>query len=365
MRILQVISSIATGGAERMLANLAHHLCDAGHTVGVVSMRDPDGVSVEKDLRANGVEVYLLGKKPGLDLRMIPRFAGAVRSFRPELIHTHMPVLKYVLPALALARRRPIVHTLHNVAEHEAARPDRAIQQIAFRTCVVPVAIGNAVANSIRRVYHLSPRRTIPNGIPVADYAPPPGAREEIRTSLGIPPEAPAFVAVGRLMQQKNHAHMIDAMASGRVREVGAHLLLAGDGALRGELELQARALHVDDCVHFLGKRDDVPAVLAAADVFVLSSLWEGHPLSVMEAMASGKPVVATAVGCVPEIVCDEAGLLVPPGDVAALETAMLALACDMPLARAKGAAARRAASERFDASSMARAYERLYGELA
>lgn len=364
MRILQVISTLKTGGAERMLANLVRHLRRAGHAVGVVSMHDPEGISVEGDLRADGVTVFLLGQKPGLDLRMIPRFASALRSFLPDLLHTHLSVLKYVLPALAFSRRYPIVHTLHNLAQHEAGRPERAIQQLAFRTYVAPVAIGAAVAQSMLRVYHLAPRKTIPNGIPVADFAPPVGARERIRASLAIAPSAPIFATVGRLMQQKNHAQLLAAFRSARLRETGAHLLLAGGGALRGALERQVFDLGIGDRVHFLGPRDDIPCILAAADAFVLPSLWEGNPLSVIEAMASGKPVVATAVGCVPELVSAATGRLVPPRNTAALEAAMWELANDLPIARAMGAAAARAARERFDASVMAKSYQQLYREL-
>src|SRR6266568_84984 len=336
----------------RMLANLAGHLRRAGHTVGVVAMHDPDTMSVEAELRSHGIKLYLLGQRPGLDVRMIPRFARVLGSFAPEVLHTHLYVLKYVLPALAVSRRYPVVvHTLHNLAEREVSWPERVIQQVAFRAGITPVAIGDAVAESMRRVYRLSPHRTIPNGIPVADYAPPPKAREEVRAALAIPAGAPTLVTVGRFMQQKNHAGVISAFASERLRSIDAHLLLVGDGALHDELERQVRELGIGDRVRFLGKRDDIPHVLAAADVFVLGSLWEGHPLSVMEAMAAGKPVVATAVGCVPELVSDRTGRLVVPGDTSILEAAMFDLANDLPLARAKGAAAARTARERFDAS--------------
>jgi glycosyltransferase involved in cell wall biosynthesis len=198
----------------------------------------------------------------------------------------------------------------------------------------------------------------------VARYAPPEGAREEVRASLGIPADAPVFVMVGRFVQQKNHAATLAAFASPRLCALAPHLLLAGDGVLRGELERQAAALRVAERVHFLGARKDVPRVLAAADVFVLSSSYEGHPLAVMEAMAAGKPVVATRVGCVPENVSDGTGRLVAPGDDGALEAALYELASDRETTRSLGAAALRAARERFDASLMTRAYERLYDEM-
>jgi glycosyltransferase involved in cell wall biosynthesis len=365
MRILQVIPTIDAAGAERMVANLARYLRRAGHDVCVVSLMNPGSVSVEPDLKSNGVQVYLLGKRMGVDVRMVPRLARVLAHYEPEVAHTHLHVLKYLLAAMAYSRRCPIVHTVHNLADREVTRGDVLVHQVAFRAGVAAVAIGDAVAQSMRQLYRKPPRRIIPNGIPVDDYASPPGIREEMRASLRIPPDAPTFVNVGLFREQKNHAALLAAFASERLSSLSAHLLLAGDGVLRDEVERQARQLGVAERVRFLGSRKDIPRVLAAADVFVLSSRWEGHPLSVMEAMAAGKPVVATAVGCVPENVSRSTGRLVAEGDVAALGSAMFELANDMPLTRTLGSAAARTARERFDASVMGRAYEELYSELS
>ena len=362
MRVLQVIPTLAVGGAERVVSLLARHLRRSGHDVAVISLYDPSGSWIEAGLRSDGIPVEFLGKRPGLDLRMIPRIARVVARFRPDVVHTPLYVLKYVLPAAA--GRCRVVHTVHNLAEHEVERLSKVLQAIAFRAGVIPVAIGDAVAESMQKLYRLPARHLIPNGIPVSDYAPPAGAREEVRASLGIPGDAPVFVAVGRLERQKNGQSLIEAFASERLRSLGARLLLAGDGELRHQLEAQASARGVRDRVHFLGIRADIPRVLAAADVFVLASRYEGNPLTVMEAMAAGKPVLATAVGCVPELVPDSAGLLVAPGDDAALEAAMVDLAADAGRAREKGASAALVARSRFDASVMASAYEKLYAEV-
>lgn len=365
MRILQVIPTLQAEGAQRMLANLSRALRRSGHEVGVVSLFDAWGSSVEGQLRSDGVELHLLGKRMGVDPRMVRRIARAVARFAPDVIHTHLYVLKYLLPTFAIRRRCPVVHTVHSLARHEGGtRADEIVQFFAFRMGVAAVAIGDAVADSMRRLYRASPRRTIPNGIPVEDYAPSAGAREEVRASIGVPADAFAFAMVGRLSREKDHAACLAALASPRLRALSPHLIVAGDGVLRDELSHQALALGIGGRVHFLGARGDVPRVLAAADAFVLSSRYEGHPLCVMEAMAAGKPVVATAVGCVPENVSSSTGRLVPAGDAAALESALRELASDLPLARALGAAGLRVARERFDASTMAGAYEELYREL-
>ncbi len=348
-----------------MVAHLCRVLRRSGHHVGVVSLFDPSGVSVEDDLRADGVELHLLGKRMGLDVRMVGRVARAMARFAPDVIHTHLYVLKYLLPAFLAVRRCPIVHTVHSLADREGGtRVDELVQYVAFRTGVTAVAIGSAVAHSMRQLYGLSPWRIIPNGVPVAEYAPPAGAREDVRGALGIPADAPVFAMVGRLVPEKNHAAALVACASPRLSSLAPHLLVAGDGVLREPLTRQAHELGFGNRVHFLGARDDIPRVLAAADVFVLSSTYEGHPLCVMEAMSAGKPVVATAVGCVPETVSSSTGRLVAAGDVTGLESALHELASDRALAQSLGAAALRTARERFDVASMARAYEQLYEEL-
>lgn len=365
MRILQAIQTLSVGGAQRLLAGLVTNLRRRGHDVGVVVQYERGGY-IQAELESRGVELHFLGKRPGLDVRMVPRMARVVASFRPDIFHSHNAhVLRYALPAVALTRRCPVVHTLHTLAEHESDTPGKILQFFAFRAGVAAVAIGQRAADSVRRVYGVAPRRIIPNGIAVEDFAPPPGSKAAIRAELGVPPNVPTFVSVGRLVPLKNHAGLLDALASQRLRSLGAHLLLAGDGELRSALEQHARALGIAASVHFLGTREDIPRILHAADVFVLASQYEGNPLSIMEAMAAERPVVATAVGSVPELVTGEAGRLVAPGDTAALESAMFQFASDLPRARAAGGKAVRIARERFDLSVTARAYEVLYEELA
>jgi hypothetical protein len=142
MRVLHVIPTLVVGGAERMVARLAGHLHRWGHTVSVAVMYDSQGTWIEAELISAGVPLHFLGKRPGLDLSMIPRLARVIAGFRPDVLHTHMYVLKYCLPALVIGGRCRIVHTLHSVAGAEVEFASRILQQFAFRAGVVPVAIG-------------------------------------------------------------------------------------------------------------------------------------------------------------------------------------------------------------------------------
>ncbi|HND30836.1 MAG TPA: glycosyltransferase, partial [Myxococcota bacterium] len=211
-----------------------------------------------------------------------------------------------------------------------------------------------------REVYRIPIHESIPNGIPVAAYAPPPGARQALRAELALDDHTPMFLSAGRLNPQKDHAGLIDAFA----RQPHGRLYIAGEGELREALEQQIQRAGLSQRVVLLGVRRDMPRWMAAADAFVLSSRYEGNPLVVMEAMAAGLPVVATAVGCVPELVMKDTGILVPPGDPQRLAEALDRLGADLPMARRLGLAGARVAADRFDVAAMAAAYAALYGRL-
>jgi len=366
MRILQVVPSLDVGGAERIAALLALALRREGDEVALVSLYGAVDSWLEGELRGAGIELRFLGKRPGLDPAVALRLARVLRALAPDVVHTHLHALKYALAARSLSGRHPVVvHTVHNLAEHEAQGLDRSLNRVAFRLGAVPVAIGDEVARSLRRTYGIEPRWTIPNGVPVADFEARADARGPTRARLGLDPGLPVLLSAGRLNPQKNHAGLLEAFADPRLAALGAVLLIAGDGELRRSLEARAAEPDLKGRVRFLGVVSDLPELLAAADAFALSSSWEGNPLVVMEAMAAGRPVVATRVGCVPELVTAETGLLVPPGDAGALALALVRLLADRAHAELLGAAGAARAKARFDVPVMARAYRALYGTVA
>jgi glycosyltransferase involved in cell wall biosynthesis len=357
MRIVQLIPTLSVGGAERIVALLAREQMRLGHAVDIVVLGASEDSWIEQELRSLEIPVHFLDKGAGLSVAVVPKLGATLRALGPDVVHTHLHVLKYLLPTRTIFRPSALVHTLHNLAENEAVWTDRTLQQGVFRWRVAPVAIGDAVAQSLQQVYGLTARATIPNGIEVDRFAPAPEVRPQLRAELGLPEHAPVFVVVGRLNPQKNHRLLMQAF--GQLRG-DAHLLVVGDGELRAELEALAPA----DRVRFLGIRKDVPRLLAAADVFVLSSDWEGNPLVVMEAMAAGKPVVATAVGCVPELVVSGAGRLVPSGDAEQLAAAMQHFIDHPEAVEEAGRQALDHARRRFDVSAMAASYIELYEQL-
>jgi glycosyltransferase involved in cell wall biosynthesis len=364
IRVLHVAAGFGAGGAERVAANLLRTLDPEQFAVGAVSLRGPFGSQLEDTLAQDGIPVWFTGKGKGFDPTALARVTRAMDRFRPQVVHTHTYALSYALPYM-LGRRVPArVHTVHNLAEREVGRSGRWVHRLAFRRGVVPVAIAHEVADSLRSSYGIEKFPLIPNGIPVDAYRLPPVGRERWRQEEGFARTDVLFVCVAGLRPQKNPSLLLASFARGPAADPRAHLLLVGRGKLQTVLEKEIDALGLRGRVHLLGLRSDVPEVLNAADVFVMSSDYEGNPLAVLEAMAAGKPVISTAVGGVPGLVEGGCGLLVPPLDAQALSEAMSFLLKNAGARASMGETSAARATERFDLRVMTAAYEDLYRRL-
>ncbi len=361
IRILQVVPTLQCGGAERMVVNLMTHLDRQRFEVAVINLSDSEGWDLEQRLAEERFHVWCLGKRHGLDLRIPFLIRNVVRQFRPHLVHSHL-CIHYVFPSLIRFPLLAHVTTVHLPGETHYRRILHPLTRLAFRQGVVPVAVSREVAEWVKRACGVRDCAVIPNGIPIADYQRFSISRKVWRKEQGFKDGDVLFVCVARLEKQKNHAMLLEAFARGLAAEPRAHLLLVGEGGRRGDLELRVRELRLDGKIRFLGQRSDVSEVLSAADVFVLASQNEGNPLALMEAMAAGLPVVATAVGGVPELLVDQrSGLLVRPGDCNGLAAAMLRLLQNAELRRTIAASAAQHALQAFSASQMAHAYMELY----
>ena len=347
-----------------MVVHLACGLMKEGAHTGVVSLFNGDGSQFDRALRAEGIPVWSLGKHRGPDLTVMARLRRLVLALRPDMVHTHLSALRYVVPAMTgIDSEARILHTIHRVAERDAEFGLRWLQRWCLRRSNAVVAVSDEVARSCERVYGQSQVAVIPNGIPDAcNHARI--SRMDIRRSLGIDAQSFVFCCVARLRTIKNHATLLAAFAASN-RTHSAHLLLVGDGELRNSLESLTSQLRITEQTHFLGERDDVPALLAASDAFVLSSLSEGTPLSVLEAMMAGLPIIATSVGGLPELVRNQIeGLLVPPANTDALRDAMIRMISDPESRRAMSQKARERALSRYDVTSMTQLYLNAYGRL-
>ena len=354
-RVMIVVHGLETGGAEMMVLHLARELSRAGHPVRVVSLHGDD-TDVAGLMRRAGVDVVALNKAGGPDPRTVLRLRAQMRDFSPTVVHTHLPVLEYVLPAARLyGRRVGIIHTVHNLARAETRhRVLRAVNRRAFSHGVVPVALNEEVRSSICREYAL-PASAVPvvgNGIDLDAFRGP-----QRRGPRGA---GARLLCVARLAPAKNHALLLRTVA--RLRESGrdVSLTLVGDGPLRGALEERARELGISERVRFAGRRTDTAAFYRDCDLFVLLSDYEGMPMSIIEAMASGLPVVATRAGGVAELVDDGVNGALVEADAAAAAGAIAAI-CDDPALYARLSAGAVRTSSHYSAEAMMEKYVDLY----
>ncbi len=365
IKVVHIVPMLSPGGAERVAVHIVKGLDRQRFEPAVISFTGRLGCDLDRLLEEAGIEVRYLGKRPGFDYRMYYRLPPVLKECRPDIVHTHLHVLRYALPFLLLCKKVSLLHTVHNLAEREIEPRLRWLQHYALNHGVVPVAVAEEVALSVEHLYGIQRCRVISNGIPTDRYARPQTPRKEWRAREGFGENDVLFVCVARFAPQKNHALLLRAFAQRPASDPNAHLVLVGDGTLREKLEEQVNNLGLARQVHFLGLRTDIPDVLGAMDVFVLSSDYEGNPLSVMEAMAAGLPIVSTAAGGVPDLFeSGKEGLIVQPGDVQGLSNSMSFLLGNRELRQSLGMAAPRRARENFDVATMAQAYQEFYENL-
>jgi glycosyltransferase involved in cell wall biosynthesis len=253
----------------------------------------------------------------------------------------------------------PHVITMHGGRYYAAHMRRRLALRLALALSDRMVAVSHRLAADLRRDLRVAASRVsvLPNGVR-AERAHPGTVRDE----LGLGPGDRLLVSVGNLYPVKGHRHLIDALGLLRERNHEPHLAIAGRGDLADALTARAHHLGLADRVHLLGLRSDIPALLAAADAFVLPSLSEGLPLALLEAMFAGCPIVASEVGEVGAALGDgEAGLLVPAGDSAALANSLEKVLADPARAREMGERAARRAATEYDVAQMVRRYGALY----
>jgi hypothetical protein len=330
VRILHVIQELGTGGAERILISAYRGAREAGHEVFVAAAPGPLAAELDGEV----FPVPLVRRKPWRLPAAALAVRRAVRASRPDVIHAYNPTMAL---AAGLATRRPGLVNLQGVAEDDWPATVRLVRL----SRLAPVACGPGVAAALEE-QGLTPFATVPNAV---GPAPPPGER------------VASVVAVGRLVEQKNHELAIRAIA----QVPGATLAIVGDGPLRPELERLAAELGAS--VIFTGVRRDARALMGAADVIVMPSRWEGLPLTALEALASGTPLVATNVRGLRELLADGENALLVPEEPEALAAAIRRLLEDRDLAARLSDAGRQvegAGSDEALVAGFLSVYERL-----
>ena len=374
--ILYLIDTLQTGGTERSLLDITGRL-DRDRFRPVVC-RAYEGDELQSRFAATDTPVVTLGLKGKYHLlRGARRFARLIRQTRPALVHTSLFRSDQIGRMACRWTRTPLVSSFVNVSyepvrvrenPHLSARKLDILRRIdAFSARWVDRfhAVSETVLASNCRYLGISSDRVevIPRGRVIGQFQPLSSTeRQRVRSELGVSTADPLFLNVGRLVDQKGQAHLIRAMARLRDKLPTAHVLLAGDGWNRDHLNHLAREIQVDSKVTFLGTRGDIPALLAASDIFVFPTLYEGLPGALVEAMLAGKPILASDIAEVREAIRPGVdGVLVPPANDQALADAMVELANNHAQCKQYAANARRSALASYDIDQVVRATERFY----
>jgi glycosyltransferase involved in cell wall biosynthesis len=353
-----LIKGLGIGGAEKLISEGAAFWDRESydyHVAYVLPWKD----QLTPQLEALEVPVRCLGGRKGNSVVATARLHRLVKEWNVDLIHAHLPVSG----VMARTTRVPVVYTEHNLAD-SYRQPTRTLNRASYWRNDVVIAVSDAVAGSLTSFPGPTPQ-VIPNGVTV-DVKPEQAmaARDE----LGLGPEQPLIVHVGNIRPHKGHSTLIAAAAELTRVKPAATIVSIGGEKYSGDLErirTEAANKGLGDALRFLGRREDALSFVAAADVYVNPADVEGLPVSILEAMALGIPVVATAVGGVPTVIQhDETGLLVEARQPTALATAILDLLDDPRHARHLGNAGQMLVDRDFGLEAMVRSIEENYRQV-
>lgn len=360
MRIAYLITAFGLGGAETQVILLAREMRARGHEVVVVRLRNrPDALVAQ--LHDHRLPTLSLG----LDRhwQLLPALARArawARAWRPDVVHSHMVHANVFARLLRLIAPLPrLVCTAHNINEGGWLRMRMYQITDGLADLTTHVSPQGARAFLDRHAASYAKMFYISNGVDVLVFHPDASDREKARIGLGCA-ENYIFLAAGRMYTAKDYPTLVRAFAEVQRRRADSALFIAGDGPERGVITELIRSLGLESAVTLLGVRDDIPRLLNACDSFVLSSVWEGAPMVLLEAMACAKPVVTTEFGGAEEMF-GKTSIVVPSGDPAALAAAMLRVASDEATARAMGAAGRALIERDYAIEAVCDRWEAIY----
>lgn len=351
MKIIQVIPLLDLAGAETMCENLTNGLLKLGHEVTVVSLYNYQSPITER-MQGNGINIVYLNKRNGIDVSTIFKLIKVFKEYEPDVVHSHLYAGKYAHIAASLCRIPGKVYTIHNIATKEAGRLNRLFNRFLFKHCnVIPVALSGEIQKSVMIEYGMGSVFTpvVFNGVPMEkchkkkDYA---GNKK--------------LLHVGRFATAKNHEVLVKSIANLVESGHEVQLDLYGQGELEESTKDLVKKLHMENNIKFCGLTDDIYSIMEQCDIFVLPSIYEGMPMTLIEAMGTGMPILASNVGGIPDMIENEkSGLLCEPtvdGVVRGLERLI-----ESEEDRKRYGENAIISSEKFSADKMAKDYYKIY----
>jgi L-malate glycosyltransferase len=365
--ICHVIHALGVGGAEVLVGQMVRRMSDRYRCV--VAVLDEFG-EIGRRLQQDGITVACLGRSPGLDMKCARRLGEFSEQNKVDILHAHQytPFFQAML-SRGLSGQRPVVFTEHGRHYPDLPSAKRTLMnRLLLRKRDRLIACGSAVRTALIRNEGLPENRleVIYNGVDVNQLSHPSAdARERIRKEFGFGDDDFVVIQVARLHELKDHQTAIRTIERLREGRPMPRLLIVGEGEQRVAIEMAINERQLDDHVRLIGTRSDIADLLAASDAFLLTSISEGIPLTVIEAMAAELPVVATRVGGLPEMVqCNRSGYLADAGDDRKLAEALHKLQDDAGLRQSMGEAGLQVARQTFGLARMLSSYESVYEQM-
>lgn len=318
MKILQLIPHLGGGGAERLTIDLSNHL-SSGYQTDLLTLYDPAGKEFFREDIDQEVTVHSLGKKPGFDFRMFGRLYKQIQQIKPDVIHSHLRSINYVAAVYPFLKKIPLVYTIHNDAFKDCPSPTiRAFRKLLFhQNQVVPVTLSSESQQSFQKAYKNIDSQLIFNGRIYPNKSKLyPKVLEEVN-SLKLDGDTKVCVHIARITPQKNQLMLAEVFRQLVEKEKrNAILIIIGrgrDSEASRRIQLRLKKVHeAHEYIHVLGERSNATDYLHAADYFCLSSKYEGMPITLIEAFATGCIPICTKAGGVPEMIQNLEPALVP-----------------------------------------------------
>lgn len=350
-RVAIVLPYFSQGGAQVMITRLATHLDLSTVEAEVICVYGkPQNNWMEKEILNHGIPIKYIGKSKGFSGGAVLRLGKELSGFKPDVIHTHLSACVYCA-AWALIHRVKMLHTVHNIPDKELIKSKQLVMRYLYkRGAAIPVAISNEIHSLIKKHYGLDTSiETVYNPVDVDRFS---SVKKKAHANT-------VAITAGRLSDQKNHKLLINAFIKYHKKHVDDELIILGDGPCRADLEMLIHEHGAESYIHLEGNVENIAEYFAKADVFALSSDYEGLPLVVLEAMAASLPIISTDVGGIKDLI-DGNGILVEAGDEEQLCKALTELKEDVSKRSAMGEKSF-SLVQKYDSSIIVGEYVELY----
>lgn len=289
LKVLQITPSFGVGGAEKLVLEYLLNYNKENIEMRAVSLYGSSNSLYDNIIKEKNLDVMYLDKKPGLDTSMLKKINMAIDEYKPDIIHSHLHVMKYLIYAINKHKNIKCFHTIHSEPAKDAKYFDKFFNKLAFQKySVTPIALSEKLAEYNNKYYKIANTKVVNNGVNLDSFVKDEKKRKDTRQALGISEDTFVIGHIGRFDKFKNQEFLV-RVADKILQDRGnIKLLLIGDGELRKHIEEIVDRMNLKNNVYFLGARSDIPSLLNAMDVFVFPSLYEGFPITLIEAQAAG-----------------------------------------------------------------------------